>query len=59
MKYQTYSLYWAKDFMTFRQTNITFKGRTEQEAMNKAKKFWEDGQMGEGSIKVVPNEVRT
>lgn len=57
-KFETYSLYWAKDFRTFKQTTLTFKGRTQQEAMNKAKKFWEDGQMGAGSIKLEPCELR-
>ncbi len=31
-------------------THVEFKGRTETEAMNKAKKFWEKGQFGMGRI---------
>ena len=34
----------------WRQTNITFKARSESEAMKKADKFWQEGGFGMGSI---------
>ncbi len=34
-------------------TQITFKGRTEKEAMKKAEKFWREGQFGMGAIIVI------
>lgn len=34
------------------KTDITFKARNRNEAMNKAKKFWERGRFGMGSIDV-------
>lgn len=34
------------------KTDITFKARNRSEAMNKAKKFWERGGFGIGSINV-------
>jgi hypothetical protein len=34
------------------KTNIIFKSRDRNEAMNKAKKFWERGDFGMGSIDV-------
>lgn len=34
-------------------TRITFKARTQKEAMRKADKFWKDGQFGMGSICVM------
>ena len=33
-------------------TQITFKARSEKEAMKKANKFWQEGQFGMGSIMV-------
>jgi hypothetical protein len=35
-------------------TTVTFKARSEGEAMKKAKKFWEEGEFGMGSIIVKP-----
>jgi len=34
-------------------TKVTFKARNENEAMKKARKFWDDGQFGMGSIIVI------
>ena len=36
----------------WKATEITFKARTEKEAMRKANKFWQFGDFGMGSIKV-------
>jgi len=37
----------------FSPTQITFKARSDQEAMKKANKFWRESEMGAGSITVV------
>ncbi|MFZ2937628.1 MAG: hypothetical protein WA066_02865 [Candidatus Omnitrophota bacterium] len=34
-------------------TKVIFKARNENEAMKKARKFWDDGQFGMGSIIVI------
>ena len=33
-------------------TTITFRGRSDKEAMKKANKFWQDGNFGQGSITI-------
>ena len=37
----------------FLPTQITFKARNESEAMGKARRFWERGEFGAGSICVI------
>lgn len=36
----------------------TFKGRTQQEAQNKANRFWRDAELGAGSMICVPEGQR-
>ena len=66
MSFPLYQLYYRKVFSVPTAGNIdgryfdnqwspaqvTFKARNRNEAMKKAKKFWEEGQFGMGSITV-------
>ena len=57
MKYSTYRLYYRRAtdnayVEDWRASEITFKARTDKEAMRKANKFWQDGGFGIGSITV-------